>query len=212
MRDVKRISLALGIVALATIFGLAGLAQLKFSAFLSDSVGERLNIVAVTAAQDFGAALDLGLQVENVANGQEILERARAHDPEIGAIAIFGLDGTILHHVGDLAGAELHDRTVEAFQLAQLDEATADWTVDADERIRSGTIVRNSFGQPVAGVVVHYPTTDIREQESDIGGSLLLSATAISLVVVLVVGLAYLLLRHEAGGVLRGAQSDEEAA
>ena len=63
------------------VAGLTGLAQLKFMSFLSESVRERLEIITTTSAQDFGAAIDLGLTLSEVANGQAILNRARSHDP-----------------------------------------------------------------------------------------------------------------------------------
>jgi len=196
VRDVGRLSLTLVAVALATILGLAGLAQLKFSAFLSDSIGERLEVVATTAAQDFGSALDLGLGVEEVANGTEILERARSHDPAIIGIAVFDLEGKVLHSVGDMGESGVHPQTSEAFRVVRLDSALDNWTVEADDLIRSGVLIESSFGQPVAGVVVHYPTTEMREQESRMAGALLFDATWIGLTVVLAVALAYLLLRR----------------
>jgi hypothetical protein len=196
LRDVGRLSLTLGVVALATILGLAGLAQLKFSAFLSDSIGERLEIVATTAAQDFGSAMDLGLKIDEVANGVEILERARSHDPDIGAIAVFDLAGDVLHGIGAVEADGLHAQSREAFRVARLEEGTDSWTVEADGLIRSGVVIESSIGQPVAGVVVHYPALDMRRQERQMAGVLFFDAAWIAVVVMLVVASAYLLVRR----------------
>ncbi|GMQ94632.1 MAG: hypothetical protein BMS9Abin12_2132 [Acidimicrobiia bacterium] len=43
---------ALSLLVLLLTAGLAGVSQLKFSSFLSDSINERLEIVATTSAQD----------------------------------------------------------------------------------------------------------------------------------------------------------------
>jgi len=196
VRDVGRLSLALGAVALVAILGLAGLAQLKFSAFLSDSIGHRLEIVATTAAQDLGSALDLGLNIGEIANGDEILERARNHDPDISGMAVFDLEGNVLYEVGEMDDAGIHPQTIEALRVARLDDRSDDWTIEAAGRIRSGVVIESSLGQPVAGVVVHYPTTGLREQESRMAGALLFDAIWISLALLLAVGLAYALLRR----------------
>ncbi len=200
MRDVGRLSLALGVVALATIVGLAGLAQLKFSAFLSDSVGERLEIVGRTAAQDFGAAIDHGLSVAEVANGRQILERARGHDRSISGIAVFDLDAAILHTAGDIPDGEIDPRTQEAFRVVVLEDAVDAWSIEAGDQIRSGVVIDGSFGQPVGGVVVHYPVTEMREQEASMMGSLLFDAAWIGLVVLIVVGIVFAVLRRREGG------------
>lgn len=196
MRDIGRLLLALAVIALVTIAGLAGLAQLKFSAFLSDSVGDRLEIVASTATTDLGSAIDLGLSVDAVANGEAILERARSHDPAISGIAVFDLEGNVLHAVGNIAQDKVDARTHDSFRVVLLEGADAAWSVEADDRIRSGVVVEGSFGQPVAGVVVHYPMTEMRAQESAMIRSLLFDAAWIGLAVVLAIGIVFILLRR----------------
>jgi len=90
----------------------------------------------------------------------------------------------------------VHPQTSEAFRAVRLDTALDNWTVEADDLVRSGVLIESSFGQPVAGVVVRYPTTEMRQQESQMTGALLFDATWIGLTVVLVVALAYVLLRR----------------
>ena len=55
-----RPALAWGLLVLLFTAGVAGVAQLKFSSSLSESIDERLEIVAATSVQDFSAAIDLG--------------------------------------------------------------------------------------------------------------------------------------------------------
>jgi len=198
VRDVGRLALALALVGLVTIAGLAGLAGLKFSAFLADSVGERLEIVATTAATDLETAIDLGLSVEAVANGDAILERARAHDPAISGIAVFDLEGNVLHSVGDAPPGEVHPQTRDGFRLVVVEGVDDAWSVEADDRIRSGVVVAGSFGQPMAGVVVHYPMTEMRAQEAAMTEALILDAVWVGLLLLVAIGLVYLWLRRRA--------------
>jgi hypothetical protein len=168
-------------LVLIVILGLAGLAQLKFSSFLSDSIGERMEIVAATAAQDFGAAIDLGLSLDEVANGSKILERVRSHDPTISAIAVLDLGGQVLHSVGAIEANRIHAVTDAALRFAQSGISEAYWSVEADEQVRSGILIEGSFGQPVGAVVVHYPTTEMRQQEARMAGELLFDAARVGL-------------------------------
>jgi hypothetical protein len=196
LRHVGRLAIALALVGTVTIVGLAALASLKHSAFLADSVGERLEIVATTAATDLETAIDLGLSIDEVANGEAILERARGHDPAISGIAVFDLDGQVLHAVGDAPVEEVHPQTEEDFRIVMLEGVDEAWSTRTDERIRSGVVVSGSFGQPVAGVVVHYPMTEVRAQESAMVESLAFDAAWIGLLLVLGIGLLYVVARR----------------
>jgi hypothetical protein len=180
-------------LAVVLVAALAGLAQLKFTAFLAESVAERLEIVAATSAQDFGAAIDLGLSLPEVANGTAILDRARAHDPEIRSIVVFDLEGNVLHAVGDAGGNRVDDETLEAFRLARSGISDARWSTEADGKVGSGVVVEGSFGQPVGGIVVEYPTTEMQQQAGLMARQLALDgvvvAAALSILVLLMLSL-----------------------
>ncbi len=195
MQVFVRLLVGLSVLVLVVILGIAGLAQLKFSSFLADSIGERLEIIAATAARDFGAAIDLGLSLDEVANGPEILARARDHDPTITAIAVFDLEGTVLHSVGDDEGRRVHEDTRAAFRLSRSGINEASWSVESDERIRSGVLINGSFGQPVGAVVVHYPTTELLQQQDSMARQLLFDAVWVSLGLVIMIVLVVWLLR-----------------
>ena len=205
MRQVGRLAIALAIVGLVTIAGLAALASLKYSSFLADSVGERLEIVATTAATDLETAIDLGLSLDEVANAEAILERARSHDATISGIAVFDPEGRVLHAVGDAPRETVHPRTADGFRVVVLEGVDDAWSTEADQRIRSGVVVTSSFGQPVAGVVAHYPVTEVRALESAMLEALLFDAAWVGLLLVLGVGLLYLFVRGRSSD--RGASA-----
>jgi MFS family permease len=188
MRMVGRPLLVVTALASALIAGLVGVSQLKFTSFISDSISGRLEVVAIAAAQDFGAAIDLGLSLEQVANGSEILTRARRHDPTITSIYVVDLDGTIIHASGEAPGTT-HDATLEAFDLAVDGIGESTWDTEADETIQSGTLVFGSFGQPLGGVVVEYPIDGLRSQSRTMARSLIAIGALITFAVVLAAAL-----------------------
>jgi predicted MFS family arabinose efflux permease len=175
---------ALGVALMA---GLVGVSQLKFTSFLSDSINGRLEVVAATAAQDFAAATDLGLSLEQVANGEAILERARRHDHTITAIYVIDIDGEILHATGDTSQA-VDDGTLEAFGLAASGVGEKTWDTEDAESIRSGTLIEGSFGQPVGGVVVEYPSHELLVPSRSMARSLIAIGAVVSLIIIVVSG------------------------
>ncbi len=185
--------IALGALVIALVAGLGGLTQLKFTSFLADSVEERLQIVAATSAQDFTAAIDLGLSLPEVANGTAILERARSHDEHIGSILVFDLDGNVLHAVGEDAPARVDDETREAFRLATAGITEPAWGVERSGEIASGIIIEGAFGQPVGGVVVTYPTEEMQGQAGVMAGRLLATGAGVAaLMTIVVIGVLWL--------------------
>jgi hypothetical protein len=187
MRIFIQLVLAISGLVVVLVAGLTGLAQLKFMSFLSESVRERLEIITTTSAQDFGTAIDLGLTLPEVANGQAILNRARSHDPNIRSILVFDLEGSVLHASGDVTSDRVDHETFEAFQLAQTGLTGESWGTENDERIGSGILVVGSFGQPVGGIVVEYPTTEMREQAHTMARRLMLGGGRVAAVMSLIV-------------------------
>jgi predicted MFS family arabinose efflux permease len=192
-RIVGRPLLVVTALTVALIAGLVGVSQLKFTSFVSDSINGRLEVVASAAAQDFGAAIDLGLSLEQVANGPEILTRARRHDPAITAIYVVDLDGSIIHATGEAPGAAT-DATLEAFGLAVDGIGESTWDTETDDTIHFGTLIDGSFGRPVGGVVVEYPIDGLRSQYRTMARSLIaigaLVAFAVIVAAALVLGIA----------------------
>ncbi len=179
MRRFVRPALALSLLVVLLTAGLAGVAQLKFSSFLSESINRRLEIVAATSARDFGAAIDLGLSLDEVANGQAILDRARKHDPSIEAVYVIDLDGKVLH-VGGTAPSAIDGETLESFDLALKGVTGPDWGTESDEVLRSGSLIQGSFRQPVGAIVVEYPTTEMRGQTRSMAGRLAINGLVVA--------------------------------
>jgi len=193
LRISVQLLLALGGLVIVLIAALAGLAQLRFSSFLAESVEERLEIVAATSAQDFSAAIDLGLGLGEVANGEAILERARSHDPNIEVISVFDLEGNVLHSVGGRDSQRIGEETFEAFRLAGAGITEPQWGIESGDSISMGVVVEGSFGQPVGGIAIEYPTTDMSRQTGIMTRRLFINgvivAAAMGLVVLLLLRL-----------------------
>lgn len=206
MRTAGREFLVLGLLALALVVGLVGISQLKFTAFLSDSINGRLEVVATAAAQDFGAAIDLGLSLDQLANGPEILDRASRHDRAITAMYVVDPQGMVVHSTGDAPDA-VDDATLEAFGLAIDGIGGSSWDTEDDDTIRSGTVIVGSFGQPVGGVVVEYPADRLHDQARSMLGELIKIGLVVGLglIVVATAGLAVARRREHAGDANRSS-------
>lgn len=185
MRRLFRPFLFVSVLAVTLVAGLVGLSQLKFTSFLSDSINGRLEVVASAAAQDFSAAIDLGLSLDQVANGQEILSRASRHDHAITAVYVVDLDGDIVHFTGD-APMIIDEATFEAFSLAVEGISSATWDTESDETIRSGIVIEGSFGQPVGGAIVEYPAAGLHDQAQTMLGELVRIGTLVGSGLILV--------------------------
>jgi len=213
MRIVGRPLLVVAALTIALIAGLIGVSQLKFTSFISDSISGRLEVVATAAAQDFGAAIDLGLSLEQVANGSEILTRARRHDPAITAIYVVDLDGTIVHATRE-APRIANDATLAEFNLAVDGIGESTWDTDTAEAIQFGTLVVGTFGQPIGGVVVVYPIDGLRSQSRTMAGSLIAIGALITFAVVLAAALVLVVAARRGRGISEkssiGMKEDED--
>jgi MFS family permease len=199
MRIVGQPLVVVTALAVALIAGLVGVSQLKFTSFVSDSINGRLEVVATAAAQDFGAAIDLGLSLEQVANGPEILARARRHDPAITAIVVVDLDGSIIHASGEAASAA-NDATMEAFGLAVEGIGESMWDTETGGTIQSGTLIDGSFGEPVGGVVVGYPVDGLRSQSREMARSLIATGALVVFAVVVAAALVLVIASRRGHG------------
>jgi MFS family permease len=199
MRIVGQPLVVVTALAVALIAGLVGVSQLKFTSFVSDSINGRLEVVAAAAAQDFGAAIDLGLSLEQVANGPEILARARRHDPAITAIVVVDLDGSIIHASGETASAA-NDATLEAFGLAVEGIGESMWDTETGGTIQSGTLIDGSFGEPVGGVVVGYPVDGLRSQSREMARSLIATGALVVFAVVVAAALVLVIASRRGHG------------
>lgn len=205
MRSFVQLAIAYGVLVVVLVAGIAGLAQLKFTSFLSQSVRERLEVITATLAQEFGATLDLGLSLPEVANGEAILQRAMGRDPEIRSIVVFDLEGGILHAVGSAPSQRLDDEAFAAFTLALPGAMNSHrWGTENEAWIGTGMTLVGSFGRPVGGILIEYPKTEIREQSLWMARSLARGggwiAAAMSALMLVVVGaFRSRLVRAEAG-------------
>jgi predicted MFS family arabinose efflux permease len=204
--------LLMTVALVAVLFsGLAVLSQLRFASFLSDSINERLEVVANAAAQDFSAAIDLGLALDEVANGRAILQRASRHDPRIASMYVVDNSAIIIHATGGAPGS-VDPETEAALSLAANGIGGTTWDTETDDLIRSGTLIEGSFGKPVGGVVVEYPAAELRTQSRQIAKDLaVLSAGMASLVIAAILGISWIAFRRRDRSGANGAGADIDA-
>lgn len=152
-----RVALAL---AVSTALAVTLAAALIFGAL------DRLRAAAEEANTDFvltqlrqsvEASVSLGLPLPDIRVTQDLIERARATNPEIVAIEVFSADGVSLFNTDRGAlGEAISDSWQEA--IARVD---ARWRVEELGALVVGEPILNDFGEAVGGVAV---TTSLRER------------------------------------------------
>lgn len=187
LRTQIQLTLALCGLAVGVVAALAGLAYLKYKSILSESVTERIEILATTLARDFGSTVGLGLSLSELANGAEILNRASRVDQDIATILVFGPAGDVLYAAGEAPAA------VDPRAIANLTDAGG-WRNETPASLDVVRPIVGSFGGAVGGVQVGYPTALLRAQEATMRGRLLLTgglvAAGMAALTVALVGVA----------------------
>lgn len=168
------------LVSLSVVAGLVTLvilATLQFEATLTRLVQGRLVVLAQSMELPFRSATTLGLPLASVRNATAILERVRHTDASIVAIHVYDGLGRIVHSTAHIPPDTLDTAALQAYRAA--DDAT--WVVDAGDRILSSVIVFNSLrSQPIGGVVVVYPKSEITTATLAMFARLTVAAIAIA--------------------------------
>lgn len=141
-------------LSFATVAGLLLAALLVFAAL------DRLRIQATEANIDFAltqlrqsleSSVSLGLPLADVQIAQDLIERARASNPDILAIEIISASGLSLFNTdrGSL-GEAITDRWADAISRAR----GRRWQVQEFSAIVFGDHIRNDFGARVGGIAI----------------------------------------------------------
>ena len=146
------------VILVATVLAvLATLTTLRFDSILSHFIQQRLSVLAETTRASFRAAAGLGLPLASMRNAPAVLERARQTDANISAVHVFDVSGHILHST-----EPNHTTSVRAEVLfAQSKSRNDTWHTESDEHFLSGARILDLRGQPLGGVVIVYPKTDL---------------------------------------------------
>jgi len=134
------------------------LAILQFHRIESDLVRGRLEVLATSAQAPFQSAARLGLPLEKVRNATAILERAQLTDPQILAIHVFAPDGRILHSTDRDAPSSVRAEVL----FTATDRSRAGWSTQTGDLLFTGKPIRDARGSTIGGIVVVYPTLDLR--------------------------------------------------
>ena len=146
------------VLVLTVVLVFCLLAILQFHRIESDLVRGRLEVLATSARTPFQSAARLGLPLDKVRNATAILERAQLTDPQIVAIHVFAPDGRILHSTDRDAPTSVRAEVL----FAATGRPSAGWSTRAGDLLFTGEPIRDARGGAIGGIVVVYPTLDLR--------------------------------------------------
>jgi len=173
----------------AGLIGLVVLATMQFETTLTNLVHGRLSVLAQSIDISFRSTAALGLPLSSVRNATAILERVRQTDPVIANILVHDQEGRIVHSTARDGGSEIDSVMLQAYRTAPDDI----WRVETAGHLFSGTRILNVLRtQPIGGIVIIYPKTDIWTATLAMAARLILAAVAVAVVAA---SLSFLLLR-----------------
>lgn len=183
---------------IVTTFGI-GIAQcilsllliLQHDAIYSELLRQRVAVIAQTTAEAFRPILDLGLPISMLRDGDTIVGRGIAIDPNIIAVHAINPSGIVAHTTGSKPATVPND-VLTAMRLSAADL----WGYESSNAIYSGFSIRRTEGGPLGGaIVVEYPRNALVGASRDIVGITLRYALLISAgTSTLAFGLIYLVL------------------
>lgn len=132
---------------------LSVLLVLQHNALYSALLRQRIAVIAQTTAETFRPVLDLGLPITMLRDGDKIVARGIAIDPEIVAVHAINPAGIVAYTTGRKP-LQLSQEVLTAMRLA--DHNT--WGHETSDVIYSGFSIHRETGAPLSGaVVVEYP-------------------------------------------------------
>lgn len=137
------------------------------------------------------ANVDLGLPLSDIRIVQDVIERARAADPQVLAAEVFAPNGTSLFNTdrGSI-GEPVPDAWAEAVRYRVENDR---WRVEELGNIVVGQIIRNDFGEPVGYLAVTL-SGEAHQKQADAVLGALLSKMALALPAALLIVLIAALL------------------
>lgn len=143
---------------------LAFLLILQHDAIYSELLRQRIAVIAQTSAEAFRPILDLNLPISMLRDGDRIVGRGIAVDPNIIAVHAINPSGIVAYTTGSKP-AQIPDEVLTALRLS----ATDLWGYESSDAIYSGFSIRRELGGPLGGaVIVKYPRSPLDEASRDI--------------------------------------------
>lgn len=158
-----------------TLAVLSLLLVLQHNALYSELLRQRVAVIAQTTAETFRPILDLGLPISMLRDGDDIVSRGMAIDPNILAVHSVNPSGIILHSTGQKP-ATLPNEALLAMRLSDDDF----WGHETKDVIYSGLSIRRAPDAPVSGaIIVEYPHEPLDMASENILGIAFRSAVLI---------------------------------
>ncbi|HEV7371635.1 hypothetical protein [Arenibaculum sp.] len=171
------------LLSLGFVLGLITLLNyFKFESSLAALTDRRLAVIADNTQDSIEAAVNLGLNLQNLESAPAVLQRARAQDGRIEALHVFGADGRILYSTGTGAVGDAID---PAWLSAARQTGARSWRVSTDTALVTGRRLDSSFAQGIGGLALVYPVADgamrVAAMRDDLIGAALLILLAFTL-------------------------------
>ncbi|MHA1158692.1 MAG: hypothetical protein ACTSP2_08120, partial [Alphaproteobacteria bacterium] len=139
-------------VVIAVVQGvLATLSVLQHDVIFSDLVRKRLAVMAQTVAAPFQPFIDLGLPLSMARNGDSIVARPLAIDPEIVAVHTFNPTGIVVHSTLDEGERTLPEEVLLAMRLSD----DLQWSAETTDHLYSGFDIRRDDTTVGAAAIVY---------------------------------------------------------
>ncbi|WP_419904696.1 hypothetical protein [Kiloniella sp.] len=135
---------------------LAILSVLQHNSVLSDLTRQRLSVVAQSVEGSFSTVANLGLPLSMMRNAEDVLDRAKALDPEIEAIHVFNASGIMVHSTDETLPPPLSKENLTRQSLSK----SGRWNSETDDYFYSYVSILNLEKQAIGGTVAIYPKQD----------------------------------------------------
>jgi len=198
------------LVALTVSFFAVGMSAFlnyfKYKSTIAGIVKSRVLLVGRGIEGSVQAALQVGMQFNEIGTLPQLLQREKSADPLIRGIDVFDGSGQVIYSSDP---ARVGQKVPESWLLAAASAKRNEWTSEAGQRSVAGISVKNSFDLTVGYLALRYSRSEVDHAASVAGREILLAAAgALGLVALL----APLLLSIVIRGFERDLRSLEAAA
>lgn len=179
------------LVALAVSFFAVGMAAFlnyfKYKSTISGIVKSRVLLVGKGIESSVQAALQVGMQFNEIGTLTQLLQREKGADRLIRGIDVFDASGLVIYSSDR---ARVGQKVPEGWIRAAERSKTTEWTAEAAEDYVAGLSVRNSFNLTVGFLAMRYSREEVDKAVGIAGREILAAALAAFAGVVVIAPLA----------------------